>query len=44
MYGKRVDIVNSSILSANVQECSNYDEKDDRGDIPEVSGVICCRE
>ncbi|XP_049885171.1 basement membrane-specific heparan sulfate proteoglycan core protein-like isoform X3 [Pectinophora gossypiella] len=30
--GENVDIVNSSIQSANVQECSNYA---DRGDIPE---------
>lgn len=32
IYENAVDLVNSSIQSANVQECSNYD----RGDIPEV--------
>ncbi|KAI5637000.1 laminin G domain-containing protein [Phthorimaea operculella] len=33
VYNQKVDIVNSSIQSANVQECSNYIP--DRGDIPE---------
>lgn len=32
LHGEAVDIVNSTIQSANVQECNNYD----RGDIPEV--------
>ncbi|KAL0852381.1 hypothetical protein ABMA28_000578 [Loxostege sticticalis] len=40
VYGDAVNIVSSSIQSANVQECS----KDDRGDIPEAA-TICsqCR-
>ncbi|XP_068617476.1 basement membrane-specific heparan sulfate proteoglycan core protein isoform X3 [Battus philenor] len=38
--GEQVDIVNSSIQSANVQECAN----DVRGDIPEVESVCSfCR-
>lgn len=38
MYGESVNIVHSSIDSANVQDCRIYDDRDDRGDIPEVSG------
>ncbi|XP_052752510.1 basement membrane-specific heparan sulfate proteoglycan core protein isoform X3 [Galleria mellonella] len=40
VYGDAVDIVNSSIRSANVKECSIYD----RGDIPEAENVCSqCR-
>ncbi|KAL4717631.1 hypothetical protein ACJJTC_000780, partial [Scirpophaga incertulas] len=40
VYGDAVDIVGSSILSANVQECSN----NDRGDIPEIESICSqCR-
>ncbi|KAM3968767.1 basement membrane-specific heparan sulfate proteoglycan core protein isoform 3-T3 [Aphomia sociella] len=40
VYGDVVDIVNSSIRSANVKECSIYD----RGDIPEADSVCSqCR-
>ncbi|CAG9782356.1 unnamed protein product [Diatraea saccharalis] len=40
VYNDAVDIVGSSIQSANVQECSNYD----RGDIPEIESVCSqCR-
>ncbi|CAK1588065.1 unnamed protein product [Parnassius mnemosyne] len=40
LHGDQVDIVNSSIQSANVQECPNYD----RGDIPEVDSICSlCR-